>query len=176
MRLKTSFSIAALLVLVPSAALAHPGHGVAHGGFMAGLLHPLSGYDHLAAMLLTGVWASILGGRARVLLPACFTGAMVAGFALAGTQLSGMAEGVIALSVAGLALVAVLRLRLPIPLASVALGLFGLGHGLAHGLEAPEGLDRLTFAAGFLLTSVSLQGAGLWLGRFVPRRGRVAKA
>lgn len=157
-------------VLMPSAALAHPGHGAEQGGLMLGLLHPLSGYDHLAAMLLAGAWAGILGGRARFLLPLCFTGAMLAGFLLAGTALSGLAEWAIALSVVGLALATVLRLRLPVPLAGVALGLFGLGHGLAHGLEAPDGLGRLGFVGGFLITSAALHLAGLWVGSVVPRR------
>ena len=44
-----------LLILTPSVALAHPGHGI---GFLAGLEHPLTGMDHLLAMLAIGLWAA----------------------------------------------------------------------------------------------------------------------
>lgn len=56
-----------LLAGVPLAQ-AHPGHGPA--GFVTGFIHPLTGWDHLMAMLAVGLWASQLGGRARWALPA----------------------------------------------------------------------------------------------------------
>ena len=61
------FRAAFVLVALPTAALAHPGHG---GGeltwdFSAGFAHPFSGWDHLLAMVAVGLWATQLGGRAR---------------------------------------------------------------------------------------------------------------
>ncbi len=46
----------AALLLLPALALAHPGAGMshAHDAFLTGLLHPLTGIDHLAAMLALG--------------------------------------------------------------------------------------------------------------------------
>lgn len=49
-------SISLLLLALP--ALAHPdaSHGaISHGGFSAGFLHPLTGLDHLLAMLAVGI-------------------------------------------------------------------------------------------------------------------------
>ncbi len=43
------------LLLTPALAFAHPGHG--DNGLMAGISHPISGLDHLLAMLAVGLWA-----------------------------------------------------------------------------------------------------------------------
>lgn len=148
------------LLALPGTALAHPGHG-AGGGLVAGLLHPLTGADHLAAMLLAGAWAGGIGGRAARVLPAVLLAAMLGGFATAGLVPAALAEALIAASVVGLALAAVLRLRPPLWLAAAAVMLAGLGHGFAHGLEAPGGAARLGFVAGFLATATALQLAGM---------------
>ncbi|MDB5373206.1 MAG: urease accessory protein, partial [Belnapia sp.] len=76
---------AALLLPVP--AFAHVG-GELHHGLLAGFLHPLSGVDHLLAMVMLGLWAGLAGGAARLALPAGFLGGMALG-ALLG--LSGVA-------------------------------------------------------------------------------------
>ncbi|MFM8545114.1 MAG: HupE/UreJ family protein, partial [Vulcanococcus sp.] len=48
---------AGALALAPTAAWAHvdahPG-----GGFVAGLLHPISGLDHVVAMVAVGLWGA----------------------------------------------------------------------------------------------------------------------
>lgn len=51
---------AAGMLLASSVALAHPGHATVSPGNMlaAGLLHPLTGIDHLLAMLAVGLWAA----------------------------------------------------------------------------------------------------------------------
>src|SRR5262245_29947983 len=59
------------LTLVPTAALAHPGLGDAHG-FVQGFAHPLGGLDHVLAMVTVGIFAWQLGGRALWLVPASF--------------------------------------------------------------------------------------------------------
>src|SRR5262247_4937941 len=70
------------LTLVPTAALAHPGLGHAHG-FVQGFAHPLGGLDHVLAMVTVGIFAWQLGGRALWLVPAAFVVAMAGGGALA---------------------------------------------------------------------------------------------
>ena len=77
------------LILSPSVALAHPGHGT---GFLAGLDHPYSGMDHMLAMVAVGLWAAVIGGRAIWALPLAFVSAMLAGGALgmAGVALPGV--------------------------------------------------------------------------------------
>jgi urease accessory protein len=48
--------------LLPALALAHPGHG-AQDGFLAGVLHPANGIDHVAGFFLVGLLASRLEAR-----------------------------------------------------------------------------------------------------------------
>ena len=45
-----------LLLLWPASALAHTQGGEAIG-FVSGLKHPLSGLDHVVAMVAVGLWA-----------------------------------------------------------------------------------------------------------------------
>lgn len=53
----------AALMLWTGTALAHPGHGLhvhMHGNmFMAGVWHPLTGFDHLLVMLAVGLWSAL---------------------------------------------------------------------------------------------------------------------
>ena len=65
-------------------ALAHPGHPLADSGLLSGLLHPMLGWDHLLTMLVVGIWAAQLGGRARLWVPASFLALMAVGAGLAG--------------------------------------------------------------------------------------------
>jgi urease accessory protein len=56
-----------LIVLIglvfPTAAFAHTGVGDTHG-FVHGFMHPLSGIDHILAMVAVGLFAAQLGSRA----------------------------------------------------------------------------------------------------------------
>src|SRR5471032_1211063 len=86
----------ALLLLAAPLAQAHPGHGPAD--FLTGLIHPLTGWDHLLAMVAVGLWAAQLGGRARWALPAMFVGAMILGAAvgISGARPAGTEAGILA--------------------------------------------------------------------------------
>jgi urease accessory protein len=152
--------IAALLLPVP--ALAHPGHGLEQG-FMAGLLHPFLGLDHLLAMVTVGLLGGLMGGSARFVLPGAFLSAMVAGavLALAGVALPGMEAGILASLIVLGALVA-LAARLPLGGTAGLAALFGLLHGAAHGAELTGGSAAL-YVAGFLVATAALHGAGLAL-------------
>src|SRR6476646_10034240 len=67
--------IAIALTLVPAVASAHVGVGDVHG-FVHGLSHPLSGLDHILAMVAVGLFAARLGGRALWLVPLTFVSVM----------------------------------------------------------------------------------------------------
>src|SRR5262249_21386475 len=75
-------AIALALMLIPSAAFAHPG-GVYAYGFEEGFAHPFAGADHILAMVTVGIFAWQLGGRAIWLVPSTFVLLMGAGGALA---------------------------------------------------------------------------------------------
>ncbi|MEO8019431.1 MAG: HupE/UreJ family protein [Pseudomonadota bacterium] len=69
--------MATLAALLPSLALAHPGHG-SDGSFAAGLLHPLDGLDHLLVIGIAGMLAARLGAHSLRVLVALFAGLLVA--------------------------------------------------------------------------------------------------
>ena len=69
---------AIILALMTGAANAHPDHGIAIG-FMHGFVHPLSGWDHIIAMIAVGFFAATLGGRAIWAVPSTFVAMMAAG-------------------------------------------------------------------------------------------------
>ena len=158
--------IAPVLLLVSAPVLAHT--GVHDGGVVAGLTHPLSGIDHLLAMLLVGVWAAGLGsGRKAFLVPLAFVACMGLGavFGASGFGVPMMESG-IAFSVLFLGAMLMTRMRLPLGIAALAVGIFALFHGNAHGLEMPSG-QLLSYFSGFILATISLHLLGMALGRFM---------
>lgn len=167
--------IAAAALLAPTAALAHPGHADAVG-FAAGLGHPVGGLDHVLAMVMVGMFAGQLGGRALWLVPAAFLAVMAAGGAIgmAGFDIPYVETG-IALSVVVLGAAVALRAKAPVAVAAALVGLFAVFHGHAHGAEMPETAGGLAYAAGFMLATALLHGAGVGLGalleRLADRRG-----
>lgn len=149
------------LLLLPGAALAHPGHDTST--FLQGVTHPLGGLDHLLAMIAVGILASRFEGTTRMALPFAFIAAMsigavvaASGFALGGVEL------MIALSLVVFGMAILAPRSLPVALAASAVAAFGLFHGYAHGAEM-AGTSLLAFGAGFVLSTALLHGAGLWL-------------
>ena len=157
------------LLAMAGPAWAHPGHGT---GLIAGVLHPLTGPDHLAAMLLVGVWAGVLGRRMTALLPATFLAAILAGFGFGWAVHAGamamVAEMLIIASLLALGVAVAVTLRSPAVLGIGAVGLFGFAHGLAHGIEAPAGALPLGFALGFFLSTAALHAFGILLAERLP--------
>ncbi len=154
-------ALAAGLVLLPAAALAHTGH-TAVSGLAAGLAHPLAGWDHLLAMLAVGLWAGQLGGRAAWSLPLAFVVLMLAGGAL-GMAAWGLplAETGILASLVVLGLLVAGALRLPLQLGLPLVGLFAVFHGVAHGGEIPALASGAAYSTGFALSTAALHFAGI---------------
>jgi urease accessory protein len=157
-------TLAAALVLVPTVALAHAGHGDT-SGLMHGFTHPITGIDHVLAMIAVGVLAAQFSGPALWLIPLSFIGIMTVGGAL------GMAGILVPFAELGVALsVVILGLAIAFPfrlqtLAAVALaGLFALFHGQVHGAEIPPATSGLYYTAGFIAATASLHATGIGLG------------
>ncbi|ACR70630.1 hydrogenase [Edwardsiella ictaluri] len=165
-----------LLLCAATPTLAHTGVGATHG-FWAGAYHPLSGLDHLLAMLTVGLWAAQRGGKALWGIPAAFVLTMIVGGALAlvFNRVPGQAiEFGITASVLVLGLLVAARVRLPLLPSCLLVGLFALFHGYAHGMEMPADADGLSYGLGFALVTALLHGAGLTLGLlfgYIERRG-----
>lgn len=157
-------TIFAVVASAPTGALAHVG-GDGDLGLASGLAHPISGMDHVFAMLMVGLLAVQVGGRATWRVPVAFILAMVFGGALG-------AEGVpfpfvevgIAASVVVLGSIVALSMRIPVAIATGLAALFAIFHGYAHGLEMPHNASGITYAIGFVLTSSLLMGVGVFIG------------
>ncbi len=154
----------AACVLAPSLAFAHTGVGQTIG-FAHGFAHPVSGLDHVLAMILVGVLAWQLGGRALWLVPTTFVSVMAIGGALGMMGISvPFVEAGIAFSVIVLGAVVALGIRAPLAIAAGVVGLFAIFHGHAHGSEMPAAAGGIAYAAGFMLATATLHIAGIALG------------
>ncbi|MER8995406.1 HupE/UreJ family protein [Mesorhizobium sp. M0408] len=153
-------ALAAATTLIPSLAFAHSGGFHAHG-FVDGLQHPLTGMDHLLAMMAVGIIAARAGGKGIIIVPSCFVSAMLAGalLGIAGIGLPSLETGItLSLVVFG----AMMALAKPLPLAVAAslTALFALFHGNAHGLEIPETASGIAYAVGFVIATSALHATG----------------
>jgi urease accessory protein len=139
-----------------------PGEAI---GFVSGLKHPISGLDHIIAMVSVGLWGAQLGAPAIWLLPVTFPLIMAVGgfLGLIGVPLPGTEIG-IALSGILLGAVVLLEWRPRLYWAAALVGLFGLYHGHAHGAELPPGQDALLYSLGFILATGFLHLTGITIG------------
>ena len=135
------------------------------GGFMSGLAHPISGWDHVVAMVAVGLWGAFLGAPAIWLLPVVFPLVMAFGgiLGIVGVEIPSVEAG-IALSAIVLGLCVALALRPPLPVAAAIVGAFAVFHGHAHGTELPGAADAYAYAAGFVIATGLLHVAGIAFG------------
>ncbi len=161
-----------LTLLIPSVASAHTGVGDANG-FLHGLEHPISGMDHILAMVAVGLWAAQMGGSALWLVPGAFVLAM-AGSSVAGhfgLPLPGVEQGILASDFV-LGLLILFAARLPLAVSMGIVGALAIFHGYAHGAEMPATALGLNYGAGFILSTAVLHllgiGMGLAIDRFTP--------
>ncbi|HWT63320.1 MAG TPA: HupE/UreJ family protein [Ochrobactrum sp.] len=161
--MKKSILLAAAMALTASPAFAHL-NPAEHGSFAAGFTHPLSGADHILAMVAVGLWAAMLGGRALFAVPAAFVGVMLLGFvaALAGLPVP-FVEPVILASVVVIGVLVALALPVSAVAGAMIVGFFAFFHGHAHGGEI-GGAAFLAYGAGFALATILLHAAGIGVG------------
>jgi len=150
-----------LFIALPTAALAHTGHGDT-SGFLHGFMHPVGGIDHILAMVAVGVFAFVLGGRALFLVPLAFVATMAAGFVLGLGQVDvPFVELGIALSSVVIGAAAAWGKPMPVAAAMSLVGVFAIFHGHAHGAEMPVDASGLEYAAGFIVATALLHAAGI---------------
>lgn len=155
--------MAALLLISswPLVAWGHVEAGQARG-FLSGLSHPVSGLDHVIAMVAVDLWGAQLGMPALVALPVAFPMLMACGgmLGLIGMPLSGVEIGIAASAVVLGALV-LGQIRLPL-IAAVAF--FAVFHGHAHGTELEPGQNALLYSVGFVVATGLLHAVGIAVG------------
>ncbi|QYZ70681.1 HupE/UreJ family protein [Neotabrizicola shimadae] len=165
-------AVTAVVALAAGPALAHTGQGDAHG-FLHGVLHPLTGPDHLLAMLAVGLWSGFVLPNRFWMGAATFMGAMALG---AGLSWAGIAypavETVILASVIVFGLLVLLsRPGQPQWQTAASLGaiaLFASAHGHAHATEATGTIAA--YLSGFLISTLALHLAGIGIARSIANR------
>jgi urease accessory protein len=165
-RTRARMWILMLLVLLFGAppADAHILQGEA-SGFFTGIGHPVSGLDHVLAMVAVGLWGAQLGAPALWLLPVTFPMVMALGglVGLLGVPLPGIEVGIAASAIV-LGLAVMSALRPPLAVAAIVVGFFGICHGYAHGAELPPGQNAFLYSMGFVVATGCLHGVGIALG------------
>lgn len=153
--------------LIPFEVFGHVARG-AEAGFASGMSHPVTGLDHLLAMVAVGLLAVNRDTAVSWRLPLAFLAGMTVGGVLGlFPLLEEPFEPGIALSVVffgGLLLWTGPGLRRLTP--GLVAG-FALFHGHAHVLEGPSGSALWSYAAGFLTGTAALLGAGILLGHIL---------
>lgn len=159
------FLSAAALMAMTGLAQAHPGHD--NSGLLNGFVHPFTGIDHIMAMVAVGLFAAMLGGRARYLVPSSFVVMMVAGAVLSfsGFVLPFVETGIFA-SVIALSAVVALRWNASLSVAMGLCGFFAVFHGFAHGSEMQVNEAGFGYGAGFVIATAALHLIGLSAGVF----------
>jgi urease accessory protein len=159
-----SLALMTVVLLCPLTAWAHIESGQA-GGFLSGLSHPVSGLDHVLAMVAVGLWGAQLGAPAMWLLPVAFPMMMAFGgmLGLLGIPVPGIEIG-IALSGVVLGALILGETKMPLFGALLMVAIFAIFHGHAHGTELAPGQNAMLYSLGFVLCTGTLHGAGIGMG------------
>lgn len=158
-----------------SVSSAHEGVGLS-GGFYSGFLHPILGWDHVAAMVAVGLWGAFLGNPAIWVLPVVFPLVMTVGGAIG---VVGIELPAVELAIAGSAVIlggmVAFAARPPLWVAALLVGAFAIFHGHAHGTELPDAANPLAYSLGFVIATGMLHLCGVAFGLLVRwPSGRVA--
>jgi len=164
MRQIPTFAVAMILLMFAGIASAHEGAGIT-GGFASGFIHPVLGWDHVAAMVAVGLWGVFLGSPAIWILPVVFPLVMAFGGALGviGVPIPAVETGIAASAIVLGAMVA-FAARPPIWVAAVIVGVFAVFHGHAHGTELPGAANPLAYSLGFVIATGLLHLSGIAFG------------
>ena len=151
-----------LLISFSSTLSAHEAQSLPYGPFLSGITHPVLGFDHLLAMVSVGMISAQIGGRAIWTVPATFVIVMFFG-GLLGLNYGGVTgyEIGIALSVLLLGSSLAADKELDVNFAILAVAIFAIFHGYAHGEEIPTIAEPPPYVAGFMTGTVILHVAGV---------------
>ena len=161
---RSSRAVALLTVLWAPSALAHVLQGEAYG-FVTGFLHPISGADHVLAMVAVGLWGAQLGAPAIWVLPVAFPLVMAMGGMLGflGVPLPGVEYGIAASAIV-LGTAVAFEVRPSLVIAALVVGFFAIFHGHAHGTELPPGQSAVLYSMGFVIATGCLHAVGVGIG------------
>ena len=183
-----TFSLITLFALLPTLAFAHPGHDIlaSEGSFLSsvlsGLMHPLTGFDHLMLALGMGLLFTQMN-RSKQGLVSLSIGLM-AGFALSlSFNLNSLCiEGGIILSIVLLTVALMSRRFNPAltessstsvnrghNLATIGFGALAMFHGAAHALEVPANSVTTGFFIGMIVSMITLYSVGNVIAKYLSK-------
>ncbi|MBQ08380.1 MAG: urease accessory protein UreJ [Gammaproteobacteria bacterium] len=150
------------LLFFSSVLSAHEAQSLPYGPFLSGITHPVLGFDHLLAMVSVGMISAQIGGRAIWTVPATFVIVMFFGGIL-GLNYSGLTgyEIGIALSVLLLGSTLAADKKIDANFAMLAVAIFAIFHGYAHGEEIPSIAEPPPYVTGFMTGTVILHVTGV---------------
>jgi urease accessory protein len=156
-------SIAILSTFIHTITFAH--NGEHSSGFIYGLQHPITGLDHIIAMIAVGQIAYFIGGKSKILLPIMFVISMIIGSIIGGSGINipFIDQGIL-VSDFVLGAVLLFAIRLPNVINYSMIVIFALFHGFAHGIELPKDVNGLTYGLGFITATVALHLLGMTTG------------
>ena len=162
MNIKLTVFVLSFFILSP--VIAHEANSLPYGPFLGGITHPVLGFDHLLAMVSVGMISAQIGGRAIWTVPSTFVLVMFFG-GLLGLNMGGLNgyEIGIALSVLFLGGSLAADKTLNSIFAMIAVGIFAIFHGYAHGEEIPTIARPVPYIAGFMTGTIMLHITGLIL-------------
>ena len=162
MNIKLTVFVLSFFILSP--VIAHEANSLPYGPFLGGITHPVLGFDHLLAMVSVGMISAQIGGRAIWTVPSTFVLVMFCG-GLLGLNMGGLNgyEIGIALSVLFLGGSLAADKTLNSIFAMIAVGIFAIFHGYAHGEEIPTIARPVPYIAGFMTGTIMLHITGLIL-------------
>ena len=164
---KNIFIFLFCFLIYPLPVLAHNFTGMV--GFYDGISHPVLGFDHFLAMISVGIVSAQIGGRAIWTIPTTFVAIMTIGglfgFFLIVDEFFFVEVGII-FSVILLGFGISIEKKIPTMLIMIFVGIFGLFHGIAHGIEVPAAANPLLFVLGFICGTSALHLFGVGIGYF----------
>jgi urease accessory protein len=152
------------ILFAPASAFAHIQNGAA-AGFLTGFVHPISGLDHVLAMVAVGLWGAQLGAPAIWVLPVAFPLVMAFGgmLGLIGVPVPGIEYGIAASAIL-LGAAVLFEVRASLVVTALLVGIFAIFHGHAHGTELPLGQSALLYSMGFVIATGCLHALGIGIG------------
>ena len=162
MNIKLTVFVLSFFILSP--VIAHEANSLPYGPFLGGITHPVLGFDHLLAMVSVGMISAQIGGRAIWTVPSTFVLVMFFG-GLLGLNMGGLSGYEIGIAFSVLLLGGSLAAdkTLNSIFAMIAVGIFAIFHGYAHGEEIPTIARPVPYIAGFMTGTIMLHITGLIL-------------
>ena len=139
---------------------------ISAGDFNSGFIHPLTGLDHLMAMLSIGIISTLMKKYDIYWLPAFFVTSMLVGGILGYFQVPiYFTEQMIALSVIilGTCILIVRQFNMINIIYTITI-LFGIAYGYAHGIEMPFAAKPISYFMGSLSATILIHISGILIG------------